>query len=353
MDDRKKSPELKSDSSDSADETDPSRNNGCSNYVMYRDRPEWKDVQPVAQDDGPAQVVRIAYSEKFSDVFDYFRAIIKSGEKSERALNLVTDAITLNPANYTVWIYRLEIVLYLKIDLHNELDYISNVIREFTKNYQVWQYRKNIVEMLNDPSGELEFTADILDLDAKNYHAWQYRQWVITTFSNLIENELNFVDDLISQDIRNNSAWNQRYFVINMSNPNADVIDKELKYTFDKIQILTKNESAWNYLRGLLLYSENGILEDKVSTFCTQLYDKGNRSIHLLSCLIDLLDVDVNSTELEDVEKVKFALKLCSDLASVYDPIRRSYWAYISSNIENKYSIKEHDFKIVISNGNN
>lgn len=61
----------------------------------------------------------------------------------------------------------------------------------------------------------------------------------------------------------------------------------------------------------LLLYSENGILEDKVREFCTQLYDKGNRSIHLLSCLIDLLDVKVNSTELEDVEKVKFALKVC------------------------------------------
>ena len=116
------------------------------------------------------------------DAYDYFRGILISGEKSERALDLTTDCIWLNPANYTVWTYRREILKTLGSNLQEELKYTDFMIKHNSKNYQVWHHRQVIVEWSKDPSHELDFTKMILQEDAKNYHAWQHRQWVIRTF---------------------------------------------------------------------------------------------------------------------------------------------------------------------------
>lgn len=70
--------------------------------IPFKERPDWADVKPVPQDDGPCPVVPIAYTEDFSETMDYFRAIYVADERSTRALQLTGEAIQLNPGNYTV-----------------------------------------------------------------------------------------------------------------------------------------------------------------------------------------------------------------------------------------------------------
>ncbi|EXB68654.1 hypothetical protein L484_024668 [Morus notabilis] len=73
-------------------------------WIPIWQRPEWSDVTPLPQDDGPNPVVPIAYKDDFTHTMDLFRAVFHSQELSPRSLSLTSEAISLNPGNYTVTI---------------------------------------------------------------------------------------------------------------------------------------------------------------------------------------------------------------------------------------------------------
>ncbi|VDM58720.1 unnamed protein product [Angiostrongylus costaricensis] len=209
----------------------------CSS-TLYRDKPEWSDVQPIYPSKEEDGAVRIAVTEQFKDAFAYLRAVMASGEESPRVFLLTEDCIQLNPANYTLWQFRRELLKKLDIDLKNELKYLDDVIMQTPKNYQVWHHRRCVAELVGPSAvqGELNFSALAIEYESKNYHAWQYRyalvfsrQWVLRHFvfaaddiQKAIESELSFTDKLIFEDARNNSAWNHRYFVLQSTNKISD-----------------------------------------------------------------------------------------------------------------------------------
>ncbi|XP_065216651.1 protein farnesyltransferase/geranylgeranyltransferase type-1 subunit alpha [Planococcus citri] len=314
--------------------SDCSSDEGSEEWIPYKDRPDWSDIQPIAQNDGPFPVVAIAYPDKYRDVYDYFRGVFVIGEKSERVLRLCTDASILNPANYTVWQYRRVVLKSLGCDLRDELQFIGDVIEQNPKNYQVWHHRRVIIEWLDDGSTELAFTKKLLDLDAKNYHAWQHRQWVLTKYK-LFDGELDYIDELLTRDIRNNSAWNHRYFVINTGKQGftPDVLSQEIKYVANAIQNATKNESAWNYLRGILLFHEQGLNHPDVIAFCEQLYKDDSRSPHLLAFLADRA-VELVEKDIDREKNLQVAVKLYRDLAEEYDKMRAPYWNYLIEGLQ-------------------
>ncbi len=131
-----------------------------------------------------------SYSDNFRDCFDYFRAVLKSNEKSQRVLSLTEDAISHNSSNYTVWWYRRAVLKFLKYDLFKELEFVDGYSRESPKNYQVWFHRRwliseifEIFEISNDVKNdlfesELLFTEECLMTDAKNYNVWGHRQFL-------------------------------------------------------------------------------------------------------------------------------------------------------------------------------
>lgn len=91
--------------------------------LLYCEKPEWEDVTPIPQYDGVNPIAPIFYTPECKrsssvdpcrslmefaifadkDATDYFRAIVRTDEVSERVLQLTEDIIRMNPAHYSAW----------------------------------------------------------------------------------------------------------------------------------------------------------------------------------------------------------------------------------------------------------
>lgn len=301
------------------------------NFIPYNQREEWKDVIPIPQTEMQDAPCKIAYTEEFTNVMDYFRAIVEKNEISERALELTADAIAQNPANYTAWYYRRVVLFGLGKDLSEEVKYMNEMTEENEKNYQVWYHRQAILEKYRKPEGELEMIAKMLEKDAKNYHAWAHRQWVLKEF-NLWNGELEYVNKLLQEDLRNNSAWNHRFFVLQNTEDitSEQVRIREIDYAFQYIHKAPNNESPWNYAKGLAnLKPELDSIYQLLEKRCKELLQRTSINAHAHYVLMDCY------CRSNDPELISEAIVLCDSLIQ-YDAIRSKYWLYKKSKLEQK-----------------
>jgi len=67
-------------------------------------------------------------------------------ECSPRCLRLTERVISMNPAHYTVWLYRFKIVSTLKLSVPEEIQWLNEVALNNLKNYQIWHHRQLLMD---------------------------------------------------------------------------------------------------------------------------------------------------------------------------------------------------------------
>ena len=326
--------------------------------TFYSTSPIWSDITPIPlqdtannpseQDAAPA-LATIAYSPRYAEAMSYLRAVMAKNEHSTRVLSLTADIISMNPAHYTVWLYRSRTLRSLGdaagsgpagylARVADELAWLNDgICARNLKNYQVWHHRQTLVNALAEPpSGEIEFLTGILALDAKNYHVWTYRQWLCMRFPAMLESRLEreSVERMIEEDVMNNSAWSHRYFLCFgaedlKSNSEGggiivdeEVVDREVEFTKGKIELAPQNASPWNYLKGVLKRGGRGI--ESMQEFCegfvgSDLLGDGVKSSHAMDWLAEIYQKQGERKRAEE----------CLDaLSAKWDPIRANYWEY-------------------------
>ncbi|EJT76328.1 hypothetical protein GGTG_06248 [Gaeumannomyces tritici R3-111a-1] len=312
--------------------------------------PAWDDVVPIPLVEPEGALASINYSDDYAEAISYLRAVMANKEYSPRCLKLTEHVIDMNPAHYTVWLYRFSIVQALAIPIPDEIEWLNTVALEHLKNYQIWHHRNLLIEAYHPTiaadrdevarlaASERAFIAAMLREDTKNYHVWSYRQFLVRRLGIWRDpEEMAAVERLIKDDVRNNSAWAHRFFLV-FSDPEsategshstepdpavpADVIDREVAYARAGIELAPQNQSPWNYLRGVLVKGSRllSTVEDLVRTFVADLGDEEKEEVKSTHALDLLAEICAEKGD-------KDAAALCLDrLGDKWDRIRKGYW---------------------------
>lgn len=355
----------------------------------YAQDPDWDDIEPVAIVEPEGALAAIAYPDAYGEgmmhpslprpgscclpyadsfvAISYLRAVMTKPEYSPRCLKLTEHIISLNPAHYTVWLYRFSVVNALKLPVTGEIEWLNEVALQNLKNYQIWHHRYLLAEhyytqIADSPErvaafarSEVDFLTMILSEDTKNYHVWSYRQYLVRKLAYWTDDERISTETFIRLDVRNNSAWSHRFFLV-FSNPAystaadvasaapgsdgleasldklsighdpavpAAIIEREMSYAKDRIIKAPQNESPWNYLKGVLTKGNRALasIEDFASLFVKKIGQDEEvvKSTHALDVLATIYG------EQGDIPRADLYLER---LAKKWDPVRAGYWEY-------------------------
>ncbi|KAL7795345.1 alpha subunit of hypothetical CAAX farnesyltransferase [Trichoderma ceciliae] len=318
--------------------------------------PEWDDVAPIPQNEPEDALARIAYPDDYAEAVSYLRAVMASEEYSPRCLRLTERVIAMNPAHYTVWLYRFKVLSALQLPVLDEIQWLNVIAMDNLKNYQIWHHRQLLLDhhytaISSDAEAckqlaksETDFISKILAEDTKNYHVWSYRQYLVTKLNYWSPFELATTQNMIEDDLRNNSAWSHRFFVVfsdpcNSTKGSAPtehdpkvpdaIVDREVAYAKEKIQLAPQNQSAWHYLRGVLVKGGRGL--ETVGAFASQFFaDLGGEQEDVKSShALDLMSEVYHKQG--DAEKARLCLQRLSEK---WDPVREGYWKYRLSELK-------------------
>ncbi|KAK5100727.1 CAAX geranylgeranyltransferase alpha subunit [Exophiala xenobiotica] len=219
----------------------PPKSKTASYYSIH---PHWQDVVPIPQADQTGTLAAIAYSARYSEAMSYLRALMAEKEVSERALALTEDLISMNPAHYTVWIYRMrtlrglwtasgnvsnakvvevqdevtptgdwteEVDETLWDNIASELKWLDEVSFRNLKNYQIWHHRHALADLLPaDPASPTTSTSTSTPASETKPQLSTTLHQRLSTF---ITSEQTFLAQILSLDTKNYHVWSYRQWL--------------------------------------------------------------------------------------------------------------------------------------------